>query len=94
MNRRELLPAGVLVTGGSMHLPQLEGVLRRELKLPITIATNELAKITDNALRDPLWARVYGLTFLAPKENEKEVLGMLFTSFFGYVKRFFYQFLP
>ena len=77
-----------------MYLPQLESILRRDLKLPITLATQELAKITNDALRDPTWARVYGLTFLAPKENEKEVVSILFTSFIESVKRFFSQFLP
>jgi cell division protein FtsA len=94
VHRRELLPAGVIVTGGSMYLPQLESILRRGLKLPVTLATQELAKITGDKLRDPTWARVYGLTFLAPKENEKEVIGILFTSFIESVKRFFSQFLP
>lgn len=94
IHRRELLPAGIVVVGGSMYLPGLDSVLRRELKLPITIATNELSKMTGDALRDSAWARVYGLCFLAPKENEREVLSILFTSFIGSVKRFVSQFLP
>lgn len=94
VHRRELLPAGVIVTGGSMYLTGLDSSLRRGLKLPITFPNNELAKLTGDVLRDPTWARVYGLTFLAPKENEKEVISILFTSFFESVKRFFSQFLP
>jgi cell division protein FtsA len=94
INRKELLPAGVIVNGGSMYLPSLEMILRRELKLPITLVTYELGKITNDELRDPLWARVYGLTFFAPQENEREVINILFTSFIGSVKRFFSQFLP
>lgn len=94
IHRKELLPAGIVVTGGSMYLPGLESILRRELKLPITMTGNELSRITNDALRDSAWARVYGLCFLAPKEDEKEVLGILFTSFIASVKRFFSQFLP
>ncbi|MDQ5962402.1 MAG: FtsA protein [Patescibacteria group bacterium] len=94
IHRKELLPAGIVVTGGSMYLPGLESVLRRELKLPITITTNELSKVTGDTLRDSAWARVYGLSFLAPKEDEREVISILFTSFIRSVKRFFSQFLP
>jgi cell division protein FtsA len=94
IHRRELLPAGIVVVGGGMYLPGLDAVLRRELKLPVTLASSELSKITGDALRDSAWARVFGLCFFAPKENEREVIGLLFTSFVGSVKRFISQFLP
>lgn len=94
IHRKELLPAGVLVTGGSRLLPNLETMLRRDLRLPITIASTELARISGDTLRDSAWAKSYGLTFLAPHESQGEVIKMLLTSFWGNVKRFFSQFLP
>lgn len=94
IHRRELLPAGVIVCGSSSLVPRLEYVFRSELKLPIKVASNELVRITGDALRDASWARVYGLTFLAPQGSEKEAFQELLTAFWSRVKNFFVQFLP
>lgn len=92
--RSELLPAGIIITGSSSLVPRLEHVFRNELRLPIKIVTNELVRITEDALRDGGWARSYGLTFLAPQDTEKDVLKDLVTSIFTRVKKILYQFLP
>lgn len=92
--RAELLPAGVLVTGSSSLVPRLEFVFRNELKLPIKIISNELAKTSHEALHDGSWARVYGLTFLAPNDSEKDVVKELLTSAFLRVKKVISRFLP
>lgn len=92
--RAELLPAGVIVTGSSSSVPRLEYVFRSELKLPIKIITNELVKLTGDAVRDGSWGRAYGLTFLAPNDTEKDVLKDLVTSLFVRVKKFVSKFLP
>lgn len=94
IHRRELLPAGVVVCGSSSLVPRLEYILRSELKLPIKVATNELVRITQDTLRDTGWARCYGLTFLAPRDAEKDVWKEALTSFFLRVKKFIVQFLP
>lgn len=94
INRRELLPAGVIVCGGSSNIEKLDYMLRAGLKLPIKITKNELSRLTGNTLTDTEWARVYGLTFLAPKDTGNEVLKDLISSFVSRVKRFFVQFLP
>lgn len=94
IHRRELLPAGIVVCGSSSLVPRLEYIFRAELKLPIKIATNELVRLTRDSLRDAGWARVYGLTFLAPNEGEKEVWKDVLTSFAAHVKKFISQFLP
>ena len=94
IQRSELLPAGIIVTGSSSMSPRLEYVFRNELRLPIKIVTNELVRITGDTLRDGGWARSYGLTFLAPYDTEKDVIKDLLTSFFSRVKKVFSQFLP
>ncbi len=94
IHRRELLPAGIVVCGSSSLVPRLEYVFRAELKLPIKVASNELVRLTNDALRDTGWARCYGLTFLAPNEGEKEVWKDVLTSFWSRVKKFIAQFLP
>jgi cell division protein FtsA len=94
IQRSELLPAGILVTGGSSLVPRLEYVFRNELRLPIKIVTNELVRITGDTLRDGGWARSYGLTFLAPHDTEKDVIKDLITSMWTRVKKVLSQFLP
>lgn len=94
IHRRELLPAGIVVCGSSSLVPRLEEIFRAELKLPIKVASNELVRLTNDALRDTGWARCYGLTFLAPNEGEKEVWKDVLTSFWTSVKKFITQFLP
>lgn len=94
IHRRELLPGGVIVCGGSAPVPRLEYVLRNELKLPIKIMTNELSRITQDVLRDTSWARVYGLTFLAPHDKDIDAFREVLTSFFIRIKKIIVQFLP
>jgi cell division protein FtsA len=94
IHRRELLPAGVVVCGSSSSVARLEYIFRAELKLPIKIASNELVRLTHDSLRDSGWARCYGLTFLAPHDNENEVFKEVLTSFFARVKKTINQFLP
>lgn len=94
VGRQELLPAGVVVCGSSSHLPRLEYVFKMELRLPVKITSNELIRLTNDTLRDTGWARVYGLTFLAPRDTENDVLREVLTSFFTRVKKFIHQFLP
>lgn len=94
IQRQELLPAGIIVCGSSSLVPRLEYVFRSELKLPIKIATNELAKLTHDTLRDSGWARCYGLTFLAPNDTENDAFKELLTSIFTRVKKTVAQFLP
>lgn len=94
IHRRELLPAGVVISGGSSQVPRLEYVFRNELKLPIKVTHSDLSRLTQDRLRDTAWGRAYGLTFLAPKDKDLDVLRELLTSFFSRVKRMFSQFLP
>lgn len=94
IHRRELLPGGVLVCGGSSLVPRLEHVFRNELKLPITIITHELARISKDTLRDSAWARSYGLTFLAPHDKDLDAFKEVFMSLFTRVKKLIVQFLP
>ncbi len=94
IQRSELLPAGIIVCGSTSLIPRLEFVFRNELRLPITVVSNELVKITGDTLRDSGWARSYGLTFLAPQDTENDVFKELLTSIFTRVKKVFSQFLP
>lgn len=94
IHRRELLPAGILICGQTSNVARVEFVFRAALKLPITITSNELVRLTGDILRDTGWARCYGLTFLAPRDSEQEVIKEFLTSILLRVKKFIVQFLP
>lgn len=94
INRQELLPAGIVVCGSSSLIPALENVFRNELNLPVKISSHELVRLTNDTLRDSGWARAYGLTFLAPYDNENDILKEILTSFMARVKKLISQFLP
>lgn len=94
ISRQELLPAGVSVTGITSALPNVEAIFRSELKLPITLITNELAEFTNDTLKDPSWARAYGLTFLAPSDREQDAFREVIVTFIARMKKFLHRFLP
>lgn len=94
IHRRELLPAGIVVCGSSSLVPRLEYVFRTELRLPIKISSNELVRLTGDTLRDSGWARAYGLTFLAPRDGEKDLWKEAISNFITPIKKFILQFLP
>ncbi len=94
IHRQELLPAGIVVCGSSSLVPRLEYVFRTELRLPIKISSNELVRLTGDTLRDSGWARAYGLTFLAPRDGEKDLWKEAISNFITPIKKFILQFLP
>jgi cell division protein FtsA len=94
IGRQELLPAGIIISGISSALPNVEAVFRSELRLPVRIITTELARITDDTLKDPSWARAYGLTFLAPSDREQDAFKELLSTFLSRAKKFMHRFLP
>lgn len=94
INRKELLPAGIVVLGDTSLLPRLDYMMRYVMKLPIKIINNELLPISNGTLHDPSLARAYGLCFLAPEIEEHVVLVKIARRFGTNTKRFFAQFLP
>lgn len=58
ISRQKLLPAGIIITGGGAHLPQLVEMAKRELKLPARIG---LPRGFSPSLEDPSMATVAGL---------------------------------
>lgn len=94
VNRRELLPAGIVILGDTSLLPKIDYTMRYSMKLPIKILNNELLPVSNGTLHDPAWARAYGLCFLAPEIEEHLVVAKAFRRFFTTSKRYFSQFLP
>ena len=94
INRRELLPAGIVVIGDGSNIPNIDNLMRYFLKLPITLPKTEMSKLTNDIIRDSSFARSYGVVFLASSQSNKEIIRNLVGKFATSVKRFLFQFLP
>lgn len=66
INRRELLPGGIVLTGNGSKLAKIDYMFKDCMKLPIKLSNNEIKEFSEGQLYDSSYARVYGLTFLAP----------------------------
>ncbi len=74
VNRSGLLPAGIIITGGSAFISNLDLSAKNALKIPARVANADIHTISKGRLRDASWAVAYGLTMLedtagAPKSN-------------------------
>jgi cell division protein FtsA len=86
-----LVPAGLVLTGGSANLSGMETLGRDILKLPVRIGVpTNIYGITD-ALRDPAYATSVGLLLWGAKNQGR---GRFSTGggFFGRIRRMFSQF--
>lgn len=83
INREEMLPGGIILTGGGSSLFSLEEMARSELNLPAKIgipsnsANNIIKSITSNSnsikdlvLNDPAWSTVLGLCMTKIKDEK------------------------
>lgn len=64
LKRSELLPAGIVFTGGGANTPNLVELSKSVLKLPSAIGESEIFGNTKTKLRDPAWFNVLGLLTL------------------------------
>ncbi len=95
-NRHELLPAGIIVTGGGSGIPSLEEMAKEKLNLPSSIATLTTIGRKNSPLSDSRWSVAYGLCIIGLNEEDSESLGInsilqkTRKSFISWIK----QFLP
>lgn len=74
VNRSGLLPAGIIITGGSAFISNLDLSAKNALKIPARVANTDIHTISKGRLRDASWSVAYGLTMLedtagAPAQN-------------------------
>lgn len=82
INRRGLLPGGIVLTGGGAKLPKIDYLFKNYLKLPARFANQEIRDFSDGQLTDSCYARVYGLTFLAPIVSPEYSVNKFFRNIF------------
>ncbi len=96
IKRSELLPAGIVITGGGANIPVIETVAKSMLKLPTKIGQGDIPT-AKGKLRDSTWFVAYGLTLFGAK-NDDTLPGSSFSAgtkkASDALRAFFKQFMP
>ncbi len=96
INRHELLPAGIIITGGGSGLSSIEDRAKEKLNLPSSVVSLSSIGRRDSPLSDSRWSVAYGLCIIGLNEEESESLGLtsiLQKTRFGFIS-WLKQFLP
>lgn len=96
IGKAELLPAGVILTGGGSGLASVSDMAKAVLKLPSRIASMADGTAAKMQLRDSSWAVAYGLTIwgLTQGGDLEPQAGGAASDIFKNVWRWFKKFLP
>lgn len=96
-----VLPAGIIITGGSSSIGQIEDLARNYLHLPSRIASLNLGSNSSNQsgkfqIKDSSWSVAYGLCIISSMPDEEERLGLKKRSknFFDKAIQSIKQFIP
>jgi cell division protein FtsA len=92
ISKNQLLPAGIVLTGGGSKLPKIKDFVKRELKLPVQIG--QMSEFTE-PLEDPAFSVCAGLVLLSQEDYGTEEQSFSSGSGFGSkVKKIFEKFVP
>ncbi len=72
LRRNELLPAGVVITGGGAHISKIEDIAKRDLKLPCRVGPIDSILPNKLKIRDWSWYTAYGLALSGGSSNKNE----------------------
>lgn len=95
IGKHQLLPAGIIITGGGAGLPGVQEMAKASLSLPSMIARPEMIHTSRNLLKDAIWSVSYGLCILDLSSGDEEKSKRSFS--FGFFKKaldWLRQFLP
>lgn len=98
IKRNELLPAGIILTGGSSAIAEIEEVAREQLKLPAQTANANLCPLNKYKVKDNSWYTALGLA-LSEDEDCSNTSSLLSSSqeikkVKGFIEKIFSQLLP
>lgn len=96
IKRSELLPAGIVITGGGSSIAIIEELSRALLKLPSRIGTTEIFSASKHKIRDSAWFVASGLCMLAGPQADsyKSQTQNFIAEAKSSLKNIFRQFLP
>jgi cell division protein FtsA len=69
LRRSELLPAGVVITGGGSHISRIEEIAKNELRLPSRVGPADPSVNARFKIRDSSWYTAYGLALSESDES-------------------------
>ena len=95
IGRAQLLPAGIVVTGGGSGMASTQEIARAILKVPAEVG--QIGKMSRSSTVDATWAVAYGLCKWAYGEDmtgSSSSIGEAFGGFWDSIKRGFRSLLP
>jgi cell division protein FtsA len=93
IGKNELLPAGIILSGGGVGLSGVQEMAKTELDLPSMVMRPEVIYTSRNQVKDAVWSVAYGLCILdfSGKPEESKGAGLPgWKKFVGWIR----QFLP
>lgn len=72
ISRNELLPAGIIITGGGACLPNIKSYAEESLGLPASLASIHFGGEEKAGAKDSLWSTAYGLAVFGFNAEEGE----------------------
>lgn len=95
IKRNELLPGGIIFSGGGANTPNLVELSKSILKLPTSIGKTEMFGNTKTKLKDNVYFSALGLLFKGQeKVYEEGSIGIFFNDLKNTIKSQIKQFLP
>lgn len=94
LGRDQLLPAGIILTGGGAGIGPIREIAASSLKLPSKIAS--LSAAQGGKMKDSSWAVAYGLTIwgLTGESSDRSAMKGAYARLWTSLLNFFKQFLP
>jgi len=97
MKRNELLPAGVIITGGGAHISHIEEIARKQLNLPAKVGPVDTTINNKLKIKDASWYGSYGLalsSYYGIDNNIQNSIGDNVKQVKGFFKSILSQLLP
>lgn len=98
IRRSELLPAGLIFTGGGTYINNIEELARNQLKLPARIGPVDTTINNKFKVRDASWYTAFGLALSSTEgysdETIQNLIGNNLKQVKGFLKSVFSQLLP
>jgi cell division protein FtsA len=89
LRRNELLPAGIIITGGGSHVANIEDIAKRELKLPCRTGPVDSTINNKLKIRDSSWYTAFGLALSSGDGNSNSNINIGIGDNVKQVKGFF-----
>ncbi len=75
MKRNELLPAGIIITGGGSGITRIEEIARKQLNLPAKVGPADNTINNKFKIKDSSWYTAYGLALSGPTAGNNNASG-------------------